>query len=109
MEPLRERLPPITPQLAVRVALLGAVALALFGIIFFRLWYLQVLSGDEYLAQARGNQVREERIQAPRGEIVDREGRVIVTNEKAIVVQVDPARLPASERELASAWGQAAG
>jgi penicillin-binding protein 2 len=109
MDPLHERRPPITPQLAVRVALFGAIALALFGIVFFRLWYLQVLSGDEYLAQARGNQVREERIQAPRGEIVDREGRVIVTNEKAIVVQVNAARLPAAERELASAWGQAAG
>jgi penicillin-binding protein 2 len=109
MDPVGERLPPITPQLAVRVAVLGGLALALFGIVFFRLWFLQVLSGDQYLAEARGNQVREERIQAPRGEIVDRQGRVIVTNKKAIVVQVNPAKLPESERRLASAWGQAAG
>ena len=47
-----ERRPPISPQLALRVAVLGAVALALFAIIFFRLWYLQVLSGEHYLAQA---------------------------------------------------------
>ena len=30
----------------------GRIALALFAIIFFRLWYLQVLSGDQYLAEA---------------------------------------------------------
>ncbi len=104
-----DRRPAITPQLALRVAVLAGIALAVFGIVFFRLWYLQVLSGDQYLAEARSNQVREERIQAPRGEIVDRQGRVIVRNKKAIVVQANPARLPQSERTLAAAWGQAAG
>ncbi|MEA2374681.1 MAG: penicillin-binding protein 2, partial [Thermoleophilaceae bacterium] len=44
----RETRPPITPQLALRVAIIGGVALVLFGIVFFRLWYLQVLSGDQY-------------------------------------------------------------
>ena len=41
-----DRRPPTTPQLALRVAVLGFFALALFAIIFFRLWYLQVLAGD---------------------------------------------------------------
>ena len=67
------------PPARLRVALLGGIALALFAIIFFRLWYLQVLSGDQYLAEANDNQVREERIQAPRGDIVDRNGETIVT------------------------------
>ena len=44
-----ERRPPITPQLALRIAILGGIALVLFAIVFFRLWYLQVLSGDQYL------------------------------------------------------------
>ena len=60
------RVPPITPQLALRVAVLGVIAFALFGIVFFRLWYLQVLSGDQYLRQARDNRVRELSVQAPR-------------------------------------------
>ena len=34
-----------TPQLALRLGILGAVALVAFGILFFRLWALQVLSG----------------------------------------------------------------
>ena len=47
--------PPITPQLAFRVAVIGGLALIMFAIIFFRLWYLQILSGDKYLADANNN------------------------------------------------------
>ena len=98
---------PITPQLALRVAILGGIALALFAIVFFRLWYLQVLSGDKFLAQATVNRVRDLRIQAPRGNIVDRNGRTIVANHVAVVVEIDPAKLPDAERDLAAEWGQA--
>ncbi|MFP5361255.1 MAG: penicillin-binding transpeptidase domain-containing protein [Thermoleophilia bacterium] len=109
MEPTGERRTPITPQLALRVAIFGGVALALFAVVFFRLWYLQVLSGDKYLAEASSNRVRELRIQAPRGKIVDRNGKVIVRNRQAVVVELDPARLPDAEREAAAAWGKEAG
>ena len=109
MEPAGDRRTPITPQLALRVALFGGVALALFAIVFFRLWYLQVLSGDKYLAEARVNRVREMRIQAPRGKIVDRKGRVIVRNRVAVIVELDPAKLPDEEREAAAEWGRKAG
>ncbi|HEV7884472.1 MAG TPA: hypothetical protein VGO81_12945, partial [Solirubrobacteraceae bacterium] len=109
MEPAGERRTPITPQLALRVAIFGGVALALFAIVFFRLWYLQVLSGDKYLAQATVNRVRELRTQAPRGKIVDRNGRVIVRNRLAVVVQIDPTRLPQQERDLAAEWGHKMG
>ena len=34
-------------RLALRLALFGGVALALFVILFFRLWFLQILNGDE--------------------------------------------------------------
>ena len=64
----------VTPQLALRVAILGGIALVLFAMIFFRLWYLQVLSGDKYLAEANDNRVREVKVEAPRGRIVDRNG-----------------------------------
>jgi len=80
---LDDRRPTITPQLARRVAILGGIAIALAAIVLFRLWFLQVLSGERYLAEARDNQVREIKIQAPRGEIVDRKGRVLVDNRSA--------------------------
>jgi penicillin-binding protein 2 len=104
--PIDERRPPITPQLALRVAVLGGIAFVLFAIVFFRLWYLQVLSGDQYLQQARDNRVREVRVQAPRGDIVDRNGHVLVENRAATVVQIDPESLPAAERNAAATWGQ---
>jgi penicillin-binding protein 2 len=94
-----ERRPPITPQLAMRVAILGGIALALFGIVFFRLWFLQVLSGDEYVAEARGNRVRNLTIPAPRGEMVDRNGRPLVENRRAVAVVVSPPKLPEDELE----------
>lgn len=104
-----ERRPPVTPQLALRVAVLGVLAFALFSIVFFRLWYLQVLSGEEYLQQARDNRVRVERIPAPRGAIVDRSGVPIVENRQATVLTLDPQEIPADVRAGANRWGQLAG
>ena len=48
--------------------------MVMFGVIFFRLWYLQVLSGEQYIQEANANRVRDIPIAAPRGEIVDRNG-----------------------------------
>jgi penicillin-binding protein 2 len=92
--------PPIfvPPSLAVRAAILGVLALVLFGVIFFRLWYLQILSGDQYLQQANANRIRELPTPAPRGEIVDREGQPVVANKVANAVQIEPSELPANPR-----------
>jgi penicillin-binding protein 2 len=104
---VEERRPAITPQLAVRVAILGGIALVAFGIIFFRLWFLQVLSGEEYVAQARENRVRKIRVEPPRGDIVDRYGeRVLVRTREAPVVQIEPMSLPLAEREAAEVYRQ---
>src|SRR5918993_1481802 len=86
--PIDDRRPPITPQLAVRVAVLGGFAFVLFAVIFFRLWFLQVLTGDDYVVQARENRVRKVKIEAPRGNIVDRDGRTLVKTRAAPVVQI---------------------
>lgn len=107
MEPTADRRVPISPQLAIRVAALGTVALILFGIIFFRLWFLQVLSGDQFLAEATQNRVRTQPQQAPRGFIVDREGNPLVKNRRAIVLELDPREIPEAERTLVTEWGDA--
>ena len=83
----------VTPQMAVRIAILGIVAVSLFCVLFFRLWALQVISGDRYLDDARNNQVRTFRIQAPRGTIVDRNGEVLVSNVAGTLVRLWPATL----------------
>jgi penicillin-binding protein 2 len=109
LDPANDRRPPITPQLAIRVAGAGVVAFVLFGIIFFRLWYLQVLDGDKYLAQARDNRVRTERIQAPRGEIVDANNLQLVVNRKASVVSLNPATVESTFVSEINRYGQLSG
>jgi len=94
-----ERRPTLTPQLAFRIAVVGGVALVMFAVIFFRLWYLQVLSGDNYVAAARENRVREIKIQAPRGEIVDRHGQPLVENRRSLSIKVTPDKLPQDRAE----------
>jgi len=101
-----DRRPPITPQLALRIAILGGIALALFAIIFFRLWYLQVLSGDRYLAEANDNRVRDIVVAAPRGDILDRNGTVLVDNRVSIAVQIDAQKLPGSGPERAALFAR---
>jgi penicillin-binding protein 2 len=88
-----ERRPTLTPQLAVRVAIIGGIALAAFAVMFFRLWFLQVLSSDAYVDEARDNQRRIISVQAPRGDIVDREGRVLVENRVGLAVEISPDKL----------------
>jgi penicillin-binding protein 2 len=82
-------------QLALRIALFGGLALLLFGLLFFRLWFLQVLNGKQYLAEANNNRTREFRVSAPRGDILDRNGEVLVENRTSLALQVNPQRLPA--------------
>ncbi len=88
----RDRSSPV--QFHARVALIGGLGLIMFAVIFFRLWYLQVLSSDRYLAEAQGNRVREVTVQAPRGEVRDRDGKVLIGNRTAQALQVRAEELP---------------
>lgn len=85
----------LTPGLAVRVGVLGVVAIAVFVVLFVRLWSLQILSGDRYLNAAQNNQLRTIRVEAPRGPILDRNGRVIVGNTPGTAVKLWVGDLPA--------------
>jgi len=88
----------LTPQLALRVGILGVVALVAFTILFFRLWSLQVLSGDEHLNAAQNNQLRLVRLEAPRGPILDRRGRIVVSNVAGTAVQLWVGDMPREGR-----------
>jgi len=89
-----ENAAPTHAQFAMRVAILGGIAVVAFAAIFFRLWFLEVLSGEAYLKEANSNRVREIKIQAPRGEILDRAGRVLVENKTVLSLQVRAEELP---------------
>jgi penicillin-binding protein 2 len=96
---LRSDQRPQGSRLSLRVAVLGGVAVILFGILFFRLWNLQVLSGDEYLAEAKNNRTREYKQIAPRGEILDRDGDVLVDSRTSLALQLNTQKLPEDPAE----------
>ncbi len=54
--------------------------LGIFLILIFGLWRLQVVGSDYYSQLAEKNRIRNIPILAPRGKILDREGRIIVDN-----------------------------
>jgi penicillin-binding protein 2 len=89
--------------------MLACLALGVFALLFLRLWALEVLSGDRYLAQANDNRVRTIRVEAPRGPILDRNGRVLVTNVPGWRVELWPTDLPktgpAQRKELRALSG----
>jgi penicillin-binding protein 2 len=69
------------------------VAAVLFGVLFFRLWAMQVLRSEAFAQQALRNDVREIAVPAPRGRIKDRDGRTMVDNTIGVMAQVNPAAL----------------
>jgi penicillin-binding protein 2 len=63
-----------------RLAALQYAIVAVFLILAYGLWNLQVMGTDYYGSLAERNRVRTVPILAPRGKIVDRYGRIIVDN-----------------------------
>jgi penicillin-binding protein 2 len=72
-----------------RLMVVQVMVLSLFLTLFARLWYLQVVGGETYQAAAAENAVRDVEISAPRGLIVDSQGRPLVANRTSWVVTVD--------------------
>jgi penicillin-binding protein 2 len=91
--PLQRRTP-LPPQLARRVGVLGVVAFVLFGIIAFRLWYLQVLTGPQNAALATANVVQNIPLPPPRGNILDAHGNLLATYRDAPEVAIVADNLP---------------
>jgi penicillin-binding protein 2 len=72
-----------------RLLVVQALVLSLFVTLFARLWYMQVLGGEAYQAQAAEQSVRELVVQPARGLVVDDMGRPLVANRTSWVVSVD--------------------
>jgi penicillin-binding protein 2 len=83
-----------------RIAVLGIVIAIGFAILFTRLWFMQIVSGNEYQKKAEGNRIREISIEAPRGRILDRNGKVLVKNRDALTISVVPAELKDQKKEV---------
>jgi penicillin-binding protein 2 len=81
-----------------RLIFIAVFIVLIFAVFVVRLFQLQVVEGEDLGNRARRNSVRTVRLEAPRGDIVDRFGRELATTRPAFGVQVMPAEL--REREL---------
>ncbi|MGQ0431760.1 MAG: penicillin-binding protein 2 [Microthrixaceae bacterium] len=72
-----------------RLSVLGVVVFALFASLFARLWYLQVMATDQFQVAAQSNRIRTVPVEAPRGRILDRNGKVLVDNRISVQVTID--------------------
>ena len=72
-----------------RLVVLGVLIVSLVATLVARLFYLQLVVGEEYAAQAASNTTREVITPAVRGLILDQRGRPLVANRTSLVVSVD--------------------
>jgi len=72
-----------------RLAVLSVLVVSLVVTLFARLYYLQIMTGEEYRVAAANNTVREVVEPAVRGLILDQVGRPLVSNRTSIVVTID--------------------
>ncbi len=72
-----------------RLAVVGVVVVSLFSALFARLWYLQVLDTRTFVTAATSNQIRLVYEDAPRGRILDRNGKVLVDNRRTQAITVN--------------------
>ena len=70
-----------------RLAVIGLLMLACFGLLIGKLWYVQVARGAEYTARIRGTSQVNVRLPAVRGEILDRNGVPLAVNRSSAVVE----------------------
>jgi len=87
------------PSVPLRVAIVAGVAVVLFGVILFRLWFLQILSSETFVAQANDNRLRSVKLEAPRGSIQDRNGKIIVQNRAGLAVGIRLMDVPSGQLE----------
>ena len=73
-----------------RVPWIAAFIVFVFLIFFGRLFQLQVIQTDDLRMRSLHNSVRTLRVEAPRGDIVDRDGRILAATRPAFGVQLIP-------------------
>lgn len=76
-------------RLKLRLRIFAFVGLILFGALLARLWFLQGIEHEVLSSEALANVVEAVYEEAPRGRILDRNGRVLVDNKVVQVVTLD--------------------
>jgi len=77
-----------------RIAFLQIVIALSFSVLTAQLWRLQIVQKQGYQSQADANRFRLVPVDAPRGVIYDRQGRLLVRNVPSYTISIVPAALP---------------
>jgi penicillin-binding protein 2 len=82
--------------------ILGAIlcVVVAFSILFMRLFYLQVMKGEEFIRLSENNSIRLESIVAPRGLIFDADGELLVDNRPSFDLRIIPRNAKPLEQTL---------
>jgi penicillin-binding protein 2 len=83
-----------------RLRVFGILMTGFFALFVVRLFQLQVVEGEQHLERSQRNSIRTERIASPRGELVDREGRLLASTRAAFELDVVPSELRDKDRTL---------
>ncbi|MFH1810149.1 MAG: penicillin-binding protein 2 [Pseudomonadota bacterium] len=94
---MRSDQPPFGP---LRFVLTASAVVTAIVVLIARLYYLQVVRGDEFRIKSESNFVQLRRATHDRGSILDRAGRVLVDNRPAQDVYLTPAFVPDSFKTL---------
>ncbi len=97
-----------------KIAIFQYLTVAVFVFLVSAFWKLQVQNPDVYSEAAERNRIKSTPILAPRGKILDRDGRVIVDNKASYSLllnrdQIKPEHLPAIAEALQLDYGELAG
>lgn len=81
-----------------RIVILAVVIAFLFGLDAFRVFYLQMVNGDELAAKAESQQLSDTQIPAKRGTIYDCDGNVLAQSATVWDVYIDPSNIDSEEK-----------
>ncbi len=76
-----------------RLGIIFILIAAVIGVYALRLYDMQILNGAAYYEESRNSIVTESEIEASRGEITDRYGRVLATNRASYNIQINSSEL----------------
>lgn len=85
-----------------RIVVLSFVVGIVFLFLVIRLWHLQILRADNYQAMSENNRLRFVPVAASRGTIMDRTGKVLVSNRPSFSLAVIPQEVKDKEGLLTS-------
>ena len=68
---------------------LGLVVVLVFSILGYNLWHLQIAQGSYFAAKTQGNAMKLVKVPSTRGDIVDKNGKLLVTSIPEFVVNLD--------------------